>query len=87
VKVSITATHKEGLVAGMRSIPGNPHDGHILYETLKQVMILTEHRPKEVFVDLGYRCAEVQVGTKVYVPHAYDATTGAVAPSSPQLDT
>lgn len=28
VKVSITTTHKEGLVVGMRSMPGNPYDGH-----------------------------------------------------------
>jgi IS5 family transposase len=27
VKVSITTTHKEGLVVGMRSMPGNPYDG------------------------------------------------------------
>ena len=66
VKVSIATTHKEGLVVGMRSMPGNPYDGHTLYETLEQVAILTEHQPKEVFVDLGYRGAEVQAGTKVY---------------------
>jgi len=66
VKVSIATTHKEGLVVGMRSMPGNPYDGHTLYETLEQVAILTEQQPKEVFVDLGYRGAEVQAGTKVY---------------------
>lgn len=31
VKVSITTTHKEGLVIGSRSMPGNPYDGHTLY--------------------------------------------------------
>jgi len=66
VKVSIATTHKEGLVVGMRSMPGNPYDGHTLYETLEQVAILTEHQPKEAFVDLGYRGADVQAGTKVY---------------------
>ena len=66
VKVSIAATHKEGLVVGMRSMPGNLYDGHTLYETLEQVAILTEQQPKEVFVDLGYCGAEVQAGTKVY---------------------
>ena len=30
VKVSIATTHKEGLVVGMRSMPGNPYDGHCL---------------------------------------------------------
>ena len=66
VKVSIATTHKEGLVVGMRSMPGNPYDGHTLYEALEQVAILTEQQSQEVFVDLGYRGAEVQAGTKVY---------------------
>ena len=66
VKVSIATTHKEGLVVGMRSMPGNPYDGHTLHETLEQVAILTECQPKEVFVDLGYRSADVRQGTKVY---------------------
>lgn len=66
VKVSIATTHKEGLVVGMRSMPGNPYDGHTLFETLEQVAILTDCQPKEVFVDLGYRGAAVQPGTEVY---------------------
>ena len=47
-------------------MPGNPYDDHTLYEALVQVAILTEHQPREVFVDLGYRGSEVQAGTKVY---------------------
>jgi IS5 family transposase len=54
VKVSIATTHNEGLVVGMRSMPGNPYDGHTLFETLEQVAILTDCQPKEVFVDLGF---------------------------------
>ena len=53
VKVSITTTHQEGLVIGMRSLPGNPYDGHTLHEALEQTEILTGRRPKEAFVDLG----------------------------------
>jgi IS5 family transposase len=41
VKVSIATTLKEGLVVGMRSMPGSPYDGHTLAETLEQVGILT----------------------------------------------
>lgn len=37
VKVSIATTLREGLVVGMRSMPGNPYDGHTLAETLEQV--------------------------------------------------
>ncbi len=34
VKVSITTTHREGLVVGARTMPGNPYDGHTLAEAL-----------------------------------------------------
>jgi len=66
VKVSVTTTHKEGLVVGMRSLPGNPYDGHTLHLALEQTAILTQRQPQEVFVDLGYRGATVPTGIKVY---------------------
>ena len=55
VKVTVATTHKEGLVVGMRSLPGNPYDGHTLPEAIEQVSILTAQKPKAVFVDKGYR--------------------------------
>jgi IS5 family transposase len=54
-KVSVATTHREGFVVGMRSMPGNPHDGHTLGEALEQVEILTGTRTKRAFVDRGYR--------------------------------
>ena len=59
VKVTVATTHKEGLIVGMRSMPGNPYDGHTLYEAIEQIGILTDHPPKEVFVDKGYKGVEV----------------------------
>ena len=59
VKVTVATTHKEGLVVGMRSMPGNPYDGHTLPEAVEQVSILTDHLPKAVFVDKGYRGVDV----------------------------
>ena len=44
----------------MRSMPGNPYDGHTLHETLEQVSILTEHKPSTAVVDKGYRGAEIE---------------------------
>ena len=38
----------------MRSMPGNPWDGHTLEETLEQVGILNDRQPKVVIVDKGY---------------------------------
>ncbi len=58
VKASIAVTHGSGLIVGARTFPGNPHDGHVLSAQLEQTGILLEdigRKPKQVFVDLGYR--------------------------------
>ena len=59
VKVTVATTHREGLVVGMRSLPGNPYDGHTLPQAIEQVTALTQHKPKAVFVDKGYRGVSV----------------------------
>ena len=59
VKVSIATTLKEGLVVGMRSMPGNPYDGHTLAETIEQVGILADRAPTTVIVDKGYQGVEI----------------------------
>jgi IS5 family transposase len=58
VKVSLVVTHKQGLMVGARSFPGNPYDGHVLSAQLEQTSNLLQdlgRRPKQVIVDLGYR--------------------------------
>lgn len=58
VKGGFVTTHKNGLVIGARTFPGNPYDGHTLAEQLEQAHILTEEHNttiKQVYVDLGYR--------------------------------
>jgi IS5 family transposase len=58
VKVSIVVTHKNGLMVGAKTFPGNPYDGHILHKQLTQTQILLENAgstPKQVIVDLGFR--------------------------------
>ena len=60
MKISIATTLKEGLVVGMRSMPGNPYDGHTLAQTLEQVGILTDSKPTTAIVDKGYRGVEVE---------------------------
>jgi IS5 family transposase len=58
VKVSLVVTHKQGLMAGARSFPGNPYDGHVLSAQLEQTTNLLQdigRRPKQAVVDLGYR--------------------------------
>jgi transposase, IS5 family len=67
VKVSITTTHKEGLVIGARSMPGNPYDGHTLAEALEQAAILSDVKPEVAIVDRGYKGVAVE-GVKIYHP-------------------
>ena len=58
VKVSLAVTHKQGLMVGARSFPGNPYDGHVLAEQLEQTTILLQdlgRSPRQVVVDLGFR--------------------------------
>ena len=62
VKVSVAVTHKQGLIVGARSFPGNPWDGHTLAEQIEQSTILLEDmgvKPRQVVVDLGYRGKDV----------------------------
>lgn len=65
MKVTVATIHKEGLVVGMRSLPGNPFDEHTLAEAIEQVAILTDQKLKVVFVDKGYQGAKVP-GVKVW---------------------
>src|SRR3984885_2529912 len=67
VKVSITTTHKEGLVVGARSMPGNPYDGHTLAEALEQAAILSDVSPEVAIVDRGYKGVGID-GVKIYHP-------------------
>jgi len=55
VKVSIATPHKTNFVIGVRSLPGNPFDGHTLKNGLDQVERLTGIRPDKTYVDNGYR--------------------------------
>ncbi|MBP0447918.1 IS5 family transposase [Roseomonas sp. SSH11] len=54
-KVSVATTLTGGFVVGMRSMPGNPYDGHTLPDTLQQVETLTGQLPSLAVVDRGYR--------------------------------
>jgi IS5 family transposase len=64
VRVTIATTLREGVVVGMRSMPGNPYDGHTLAETLEQVGILTGTGgpPALAIVDKSYRGVKVEGG-------------------------
>jgi IS5 family transposase len=69
VKVSVAVTAKEGLVVGMRSMPGSPYDGHTVDSQLEQIEILTDVRPKIALVDRGCRGVQAACGTRLLVSH------------------
>ena len=77
-KVSVATTTQGGFVVGMRSLPGNPYDGHTLHEALEQVEILTDQRPDMAFVDRGYRGHGVET-VKVFISGARRGVTRAIA--------
>jgi IS5 family transposase len=61
---------------GMRAMPGNPYDGHTLYETLEQAEILSGVKAKEVFVDRGYRGEQTrELDAKVWISGARRGVT------------
>ncbi len=54
-KVSLTTTHKQGLVIASESISGNPYDGHTLKSALTKSEELTKVKIKSACVDKGYK--------------------------------
>jgi IS5 family transposase len=63
-KVSVDTTLKDDSVVGIRSLPGNPYDGHKLEEAIEQVSILAQQTPKILIVDRESQGAELE-GTRI----------------------
>ena len=62
VKSAVVVSHKQGLMLGARTFPGNPFDGHILSAVLEQATNITQDLSvtiKQVVADLGFRGKEV----------------------------
>jgi len=56
VKVSVVTTSREGIVIGMKSLPGNPFDGHTLSESIEQAQrIIARELDGDIFADRGYK--------------------------------
>jgi IS5 family transposase len=69
VKTSVAVTAKEGLVVGMRSMRGNPYDGHTVDSQIEQIGVLKGATPKMALVDHGYRGVQTSAGTRLLVSH------------------
>ena len=58
VKVSLAVTHKQGLMVGARSFPGNPYERHILAAQLVRTTNLLQDLGRsttQAIMDLGFR--------------------------------
>ncbi len=69
VKTSVAVTAKEGVVVGMRSMPGSRYDGHTQHSQLEQVEILTGVKPTMALADRGYRGVAPPEGTQLLISH------------------
>ncbi|NDU91650.1 MAG: IS5 family transposase [Ferrovum sp.] len=78
VKVGVVSTSKESFVVGMKSLPGNPYDGHTLQASLEQTQRLTGIAPKEAYVDRGYRGHGIMHEARVWIAGAKRGVTVAI---------
>jgi IS5 family transposase len=69
VKTSVAVTAKEGVVVGMRSMPGAPYDGQSLHSQLEQVEVLTGVMPNLALADRGCRGVEPPKGVRLLLSH------------------
>lgn len=67
-KVRVVTTSKSGWVVGIDAVSGNPYDGATLKPAIQQMEKLTGVKPKEAFVDKGFRGNEHHpAGVSVYI--------------------
>jgi IS5 family transposase len=55
VKVSVATTTRGNFVVGVRALPGNPSDGHVLGDSLDQVQRPIGAQPSQVFLTVASR--------------------------------
>ena len=64
-------------ILGMRTLPGNPYDGHTLTDQIAQVERVSGIAVRRAYVDRGYRGHKHPGEAEVYVSH----TRGIVSPT------
>nr|WP_232617338.1 hypothetical protein [Leptospira interrogans] len=53
--MSLVTTSKSNWIVGVQALHDNPYDGHTLKDAINQMEKIVGLRPKEVYVDLGYK--------------------------------
>ncbi len=65
--MSGATSQKSNQVVGVHSFPGNPFDGHTVFDTRHQVKSLTGQWPKGAYCDRGYKGSKGYFfGTRIY---------------------
>lgn len=54
-------------VVGTRTFKGNPHDGDTLFEAFDQIKAITDHIPKQVYVERSYRAGYLSQQTDMSI--------------------
>ena len=70
VKSAVVVSHKDGLMVGARTFPGNPYDGNILGAVLEQATNLMQDVSvtlKDIVVDLGFRGVDADNANKTII--------------------
>ena len=66
----------------MKSLPGNPFDGHTLKAAIEQIQTLSGVTPKEAYVDRGYKGHGIEkgafAGLKVWIAGTKRGITRAI---------
>lgn len=63
-KVSLASLSGSGVLVGIKTYQGNPHDSTTLASTIEQVMNITGKSYKRVLLDKGYRGAKLYQGVE-----------------------
>jgi transposase, IS5 family len=79
-KAGFTMTNKKGrgFVLGARAFHGNPYDGHTLKESIALAEKMTETEIKNVFVDMGYKGHDQEIGKTVWLSRQKRGVTKAI---------
>lgn len=67
-KVSILLTQKTGVIVGAMNFNDTLHDSKTLPQALEQYQRLTGKKPKNVFLDRGYRGPKTINGINLHTP-------------------
>ena len=74
-KVGLGVSGRGNFILGVKSLHGNPYDGHTLNQTIEKIESTTGQEVGNMFVDLGYCGNNYQKKGKIYTPRTKKTLT------------